>query len=127
MSLSGDTRGRFDAPRVQQLLRNLLSNAIKHGSLDMPVQVALRGDQAEVHLEVSNSGQVDSSQVQQMFDPLRRGSGEPSCPGVRKGWDWACSSCGRLPEPMAARDARCEAELTTFTVRLPRQESSASS
>jgi signal transduction histidine kinase len=42
LTLSGDLRGRWDARRMQQLLRNLVVNAIRHGAPDGPVDVALR-------------------------------------------------------------------------------------
>jgi signal transduction histidine kinase len=72
---TGDTRGRWDGARLQQLLRNLVSNAIRYGSPDTPVRVALRGEEADVRLEVTNSGPpIDPSSLSQLFDPLKRGS-----------------------------------------------------
>ncbi|HUF49367.1 MAG TPA: sensor histidine kinase [Longimicrobiales bacterium] len=74
LSVSGDVRGRWDGHRVQQLLRNLVVNAIGHGAPDSPVRVALRGADAEVTLEVMNSGPpIDAAVLSQMFEPLRRG------------------------------------------------------
>ena len=74
LTTTGDTRGQWDGARLQQLLRNLVSNAIKYGSPDMPVRVALRGGEADVCLEVTNSGPpIDPSSLSQIFDPLFSG------------------------------------------------------
>lgn len=74
LTVSGDVRGRWDGRRLQQLLRNLVVNAIGHGAPDSPVRVALRGAEAEVTLEVMNSGPpIDAAVLSQMFEPLRRG------------------------------------------------------
>ncbi len=56
LAATGNHRGRWDGARLQQLLRNLVSNAIRYGSPDTPVRVALRGDEDDVYLEVSNCG-----------------------------------------------------------------------
>src|SRR6185436_11989508 len=46
LEVAGDTRGRWDGPRLQQLLRNLVSNAIKYGVPGAPVRVLLTGEKA---------------------------------------------------------------------------------
>ena len=74
LQVAGDTRGRWDGPRLQQVLRNLVTNAIRYGAADAPVRVNLTGEGAEVRFEVVNRGPaIDQSAVDQMFDPLRRG------------------------------------------------------
>src|SRR4051812_1693376 len=74
LEVAGDTRGRWDGPRLQQLLRNLVVNALKYGAPDSPVRVVLRGDKADVRIEVANSGPaVERSTLDQIFDPLKRG------------------------------------------------------
>jgi signal transduction histidine kinase len=73
LTVSGDVRGRWDGCRMQQLLRNLVLNALGHGAPNAPVRVALRGAEAEVTLEVINTGPpIDAAVQRQMFDPLRR-------------------------------------------------------
>jgi signal transduction histidine kinase len=75
LTAAGDTRGRWDGARLQQLLRNLVSNAISYGARDTPVRVTLRGAEGNVRIEVTNSGApIDPSALTQIFDPLTRGA-----------------------------------------------------
>ena len=63
LELVGDTRGRWDGLRLQQLLRNLVSNAIKYGAPDTPVRVVLTGEEADVRLEVIEQEDRPSSNL----------------------------------------------------------------
>jgi signal transduction histidine kinase len=120
---SGDTRGRFDRARVQQLLRNLITNAIKYGSAGTPVRVVLRGEQQDVHVEVSNRGQIDPAEVQQMFDPLRRGPGPAARQGVPDGLGLGLFIVREIAKAHGGdAEASGEADQTTFAVRLPRTD-----
>jgi signal transduction histidine kinase len=124
----GDTRGRWDGARVQQLLRNLVSNAIRHGSDDTPVRVTLHGDPREVRLEVSNDGQIDPSELRQLFDPLRRGTAEQASFESREGLGLGLFIVREIARAHGGEvEAYCEAEETTFAVRLPRREAGAGS
>src|SRR5215207_4949106 len=77
LELVGDTRGRWDGLRLQQLLRNLVSNAIKYGAPDTPVRVVLTGEEADVRLEVINKGPaIEQFALDQIFDPLKRGTAQ---------------------------------------------------
>ena len=63
--------------RLQQLVRNLVGNAINYGAADTPIQVMLTGDEAEVTIEVKNSGPaIEKEILKQIFDPLKRGLGQ---------------------------------------------------
>lgn len=127
-SRSGDTRGWWDGARVQQLLRNLLSNAIQYGSPDTPVGVTLRGEPADVCLEVSNSGHINPSEIDQMFDPLKRGSRERASHESRDGLGLGLFIVREIVRAHGGEvEARCEGEQTTFAVRLPRQQAEAGS
>lgn len=79
LELVGDTRGIWDGPRLQQLLGNLVLNAFKYGARDVPVQVAVTGDEAEVRFEVKNrEPAIEASTLAQIFDPLKRGREQES-------------------------------------------------
>ena len=111
LTTSPDNRGRWDGARLQQLLRNLVSNAIKYGSPDKPVRVALRGEQADLFLEVTNSGPtIDPSDVRTIFDPLERGAAHresDDAAAIREaGSGWDSSSCAKLPRRMVVT-SRC--------------------
>lgn len=125
---SGDTRGRWDGVRVQQVLRNLVSNAIRYGAPDGAVRVSLRGEQPEVRLEVSNSGHINPSEIRELFDPLRRGAAERASHRARDGLGLGLFIVREIARAHGGEvEARCEGEQTTFIVRLPRQEAKAGS
>lgn len=122
LTVSGDCRGRWDGLRVQQVLRNLLGNALKYGDADVPVRVALRGEDAGVRLEVANTGPtIDATRTAELFDPLRR--------GVACRQDDRPDSLGLglfiVREIMRAHGGevgvRCDAGEVTFAVYLPRR------
>jgi signal transduction histidine kinase len=123
---SGDNRGLWDGTRVQQLLRNLVSNAIKHGAPDRPVLVDLRGEPSAALLEVSNSGRIDSSEIRELFDPLRKGRTDGESGEAREGLGLGLFIVREIARAHGGDvEACCEGERTTFAVRLPRQELSA--
>jgi signal transduction histidine kinase len=73
LAVTGNCRGVWDGPRVQQSVRNLVSNALAYGTPDTPVRVTLRGEASDVRLEVTNSGPtIDPSTMSAIFDPLMR-------------------------------------------------------
>ena len=87
LEVVGDTRGRWDGLRLQQLLRNLVSNAIKYGAPGAPVRVVLTGEEADVRFEVRNSGPaIERSALDQIFDPLKRGPAQGQLRHRRRPW-----------------------------------------
>jgi signal transduction histidine kinase len=119
LAVSGDCRGQWDGKRVQQVLRNLVSNAVKYGSPETPIRVALCGREADVRLEVMNVGPpIDPSQLNEIFDPLKRGLVERD--------DRGSLGLGLFIVREIARAHGGDVEVhadrgeTTFAVRLPR-------
>lgn len=122
LSATGDGRGRWDAARMQQLLRNLVSNAIQHGSPDQPVRVALQGEEADVRLEVTNHGpEIEPSALDQIFEPLRRGPGQGDGHDPRRGLGLGLFIVREIVKAHGGEvDVRSASGETTFVVRLPR-------
>lgn len=123
LTVTGDCRGQWDGLRSQQLLRNLVSNAIKYGAPDTPVHVALHGKEAEIRVDVTNSGPpIDPSVSSEIFDPLKRGVAL----GDRA--DRSSIGLGLFIVREIARahrgevEVRCEGGETTFSVRMPRYQ-----
>lgn len=121
--VAGDTRGRWDGARLQQLLRNLVSNAIRFGFPDVPIRVAIRGEAADVQLEVTNSGRpTDPSALGQMFDPLRQGPAPADSADSRGGLGLGLFIVNEITEAHGGEvEVRSNGEATTFTVTLPRR------
>lgn len=123
LKTEGDTRGVWDAGRIDQLLQNLIGNALQHGSNPREVLVTLRGDSGSVHLSVQNYGNpISEEAIGTIFDPLVRSAdeelGQPS------------TSLGLglfiVKEVVTAHGGTIEvssneADGTLFSVTLPRQ------
>src|SRR4029453_15069662 len=74
LEVIGDTRGRWEGARLEQVLPNLVTNALKYGSAYSPVHVVLIGEEAEVRLEVTNRGSdTEEAPLDGRFGPLARG------------------------------------------------------
>lgn len=76
LKVTGDVSGTFDAVRLHQLLVNLLGNAAQHGVPDEPVRVLLSGEDAALHVSVTNKGaEIPGDQRERLFAPMvqRRG------------------------------------------------------
>ena len=124
LAVAGNTRGRWDGPRLQQLLRNLVSNAIKYGGPDAPVRVVLTGAKVDVLLEVSNSGPtIEGSLLDQIFHPLKRGPAQRSNDDTDGGLGLGLYI---VREVALAHEGevtvRSERGETVFAVRLPRRD-----
>jgi signal transduction histidine kinase len=127
LTATGDDRGRWDGARLQQLLRNLVSNAIRYGSPDTPVRVALRGEEADVRLEVTNRGPtIDPSVLSQIFEPLKRGPAEDDS-HARDGLGLGLFIVREIARSHGGKvEVNSDAGETTFAVRLPRHRRDAS-
>jgi signal transduction histidine kinase len=126
--VTGESRGRWDGPRLKQVVRNLVENAIRHGPPDTPVHVVLGGDETEARLEVIDYGStIDPSVQSQLFDPLQRGLGETASHGNPDGLGLGLFV---VCEIVRAHGGKVELDSnggkTVFAVRLPHQEASLS-
>jgi len=129
LEVSGDTRGCWDGPRLQQLLRNLVSNGIKYGAADGAIRVVLTGGEADVLCEVTNSGPaIERSVLEQIFLPLERGldrsdSRNGDDEGLGLGLYIVREIARAHGGEVAVRSGEAE---TVFTVRLPRRSEGSS-
>lgn len=121
--VAGDTRGRWDGARLQQLLRNLVSNAIRFGFPDEPIRVTIRGEAADVELEVTNSGRpTEPSALGEMFDPLRQGRASADSGESQSGLGLGLFIVHEIAEAHGGEvEVRSDGEETTFAVSLPRR------
>jgi signal transduction histidine kinase len=105
---------------VEQLLGNLVVNAIHYGLPHAPVRVEVIGDEADVRIEVSNSGSaVDPATLMQLFEPLKRGPANQRHGGSGLGL-YIVREIAKAHAGTA--EARSDDRETVFTVRLPRGE-----
>jgi signal transduction histidine kinase len=122
LAATGDTHGRWDGVRFQQLLRNLVSNAIRYGFPAQPVRVALRGEASHVCLEVTNSGPtLDPSTLSTLFEPLTRGSVQGQSADARGGLGLGLFIVREIAKAHGGEvDVHSDGAQITFAVRLPR-------
>jgi signal transduction histidine kinase len=127
LAATGDHRGRWDGARLQQLLRNVVSNATRYGFPDTPVRVALRGEEADVRLEVTNRGPtIEPSDLSQIFDPLKRGSARGDSHDAQSGLGLGLFIVREIARAHGGEvEVRSGGGETTFAVRLPRRDGDA--
>jgi signal transduction histidine kinase len=128
LEVVGDTRGRWDGLRLQQLLRNLVSNAINYGAPGAPVCVVLTGEEADVRLEVTNSGPaIERSALDQIFDPLKRGPAHPDSQNTDSGLGLGLYIVREVARAHGGEVyVRSDKAETVFVVRLPRRNEGSS-
>lgn len=118
----GDTRGRWDADRIAQLLTNLVNNALEHGDQAQPVRIRFVGARDSVSLEIHNCGPpISNEALPFLFVPMHRGAkmGTPSKTGsIGLGLyivqQIALAHGGTIETDSTERGG------TTFKIRLPR-------
>jgi signal transduction histidine kinase len=73
LATTGITQGSWDSSRIKQVISNLVTNAARYGDPSGTVRVSLRGDDAQVHLSVENTGpSIPKELMTSLFEPLRR-------------------------------------------------------
>jgi signal transduction histidine kinase len=109
--------------RLQQLVRNLVVNAIDYGAPNTPVRVVLTGNEAEVLIEVKNSGPViEKAILDHIFDPLKRGLGQGNRGDIGSGLGLGLYIVREVARSHGGEvTVRSDNGETVFTVRLPRR------
>ncbi|MEQ8846594.1 sensor histidine kinase [Botrimarina sp.] len=70
-----EVRGSWDRDRLRQAISNLMGNAIQHSPDSAPVDLTLRGENANAIVTVHNGGPpILPGELARIFDPLVRGS-----------------------------------------------------
>ena len=72
--------GVFDASWVREALGNLVSNAVKHGDEGQAITVQVEGDDDTVRVWVENPGDLQSEDIDKLFEPLRQGKSNSDRP-----------------------------------------------
>lgn len=93
-------------------------------SPDTLVRVALRGEEADVRLEVTNQGPtLQPSDLSQLFDPLKRGSARGDSHDARSGQGLGLFIVREIARAHGGKvEVRSAGGETTFAVRLPRRD-----
>jgi signal transduction histidine kinase len=118
----GELRGAWDVDRLGQLVGHLATHALDASPEELPVTVALRGEEDAVCLEVSHGGPPLSEELLAgLFEPFHRGTrksrGVPPS-GLGLGLYIAQEIARAHGGTLEARSTAEEG--TRFTVRLPR-------
>ena len=71
----GETRAKWDADRIAQVVTNLVVNALKYGSREGAITVTIDGTSEQwITLSVHNDGPaIDVATRQRLFEPMQRG------------------------------------------------------
>jgi signal transduction histidine kinase len=128
LEVVGNTRGRWDGPRLQQALRNLITNALKYGAASESVHVMLTGEEDEIRFEVTNRGPaIEQSDLDRIFDPLERGLAQVDSRIAEGGLGLGLYIVREVAQAHGGRvDVRSGEGETVFAVWLPRHHQSAS-
>lgn len=123
LNVAGDTRGVWDAGRLDQLLQNLIGNALQHGSNKRDVTIRLIGEPDTVRLTVHNYGTpIPENAIATIFDPLVRSADEePGQPSTSLGLGLFIVKEVVNAHFGTIEVSSSEANGTLFTVVLPRR------
>ena len=126
VALVGDLVGHYDGVRMHQLMTNLLINAAQYGGRSAPVLLRARADADTVIIEVTNQGNtIPADSLQSIFRPLIQLPAEGDArPGTSLGLGLFIAREIALAHGGTIVVSSSEMQGTTFTVRLPRNNSS---
>ena len=126
VALVGDLVGHYDGVRMHQLMTNLLINAAQYGGRSAPVLLRARADADTVIIEVTNQGNtIPADSLQSIFRPLIQLPAEGDArPGTSLGLGLFIAREIALAHGGTIVVSSNEMQGTTFTVRLPRNNSS---
>ncbi len=118
--------GRWDGPRMRQVVSNLLSNALRYAREGSVVWVRARGLPDAVEVSVSNEGEpIPPELLPVLFEPFRRGMARFRPSGSL---GLGLYIVRQVVEGHGGRVEVATGEAgTTFTVRLPREAGAATS
>jgi signal transduction histidine kinase len=118
VSSQGDLTGQWDAARLAQALTNLIGNAVQHGDGE-PIRISARGDDAQVSIEVSNSGpEIPDDQLAHIFDGTKPGDRRS---GDRRHLGLGLFIVNKIVEGHGGSiDVRSSEGTTAFTIHLPK-------
>jgi signal transduction histidine kinase len=72
----GNTVGKWDPERLEQVFANLVGNALRHGAPGFRVRVRVDGtDPAAVRVDVVSAGTIPRDLVAKLFEPMTGGDG----------------------------------------------------
>lgn len=80
-----DHKGRFDGPRLEQVVQNLVGNALAHGKADSAIEVVLRDCGDDIELSVSNDGVIPEEVLPRIFEPFEQGYAKRRSSGLGLG------------------------------------------
>ncbi|HUQ75095.1 MAG TPA: HAMP domain-containing sensor histidine kinase [Burkholderiales bacterium] len=130
LAMSGELRGSFDGPRLQQVFGNLLNNALQHGAADSPVSLVAHGGLDEVTVRVKNQGTpIPADALQVIFDPLVQVHAPPAGanerPSTSLGLGLFIARGIVMGHGGSLAVESSDDDGTVFTARLPRSDGSA--
>ena len=126
VEIAGDLRGEWDGARMAQAVGNLISNAVHHGASGMPISVIAHGEGDTVAIAVQNHGPViPEERFGAIFMAMKHGTVDGARDRRHLGLglyivEKIVSAHGGTIEVTSNEESG-----TMFTVRLPRNASSA--
>jgi signal transduction histidine kinase len=120
---TGELTGKWDEPRLAQVLSNLLGNALQHGDPNTNISLRIDGGAETVVIRVHNWGVIPQELLPSLFEPFRSGrDAHRQSEGLGLGLyivdQVVRSHDGTIEVDSTARKG------TTFTVVLPRSVAS---